>query len=39
VRLFLLADAVGCARAGPKLPEGHCNVGFMLGKVARSVRP
>ena len=36
VRLFLLADAVGCARAGQKLPEGYYNVELMLGKVARS---
>lgn len=35
VRLFLLADAVGCARAGQKLPEGYYNVELMLGKVAR----
>lgn len=36
VRMFLLADAVGCARAGQKLPEGYYNVELMLGKVARS---
>jgi uncharacterized protein involved in oxidation of intracellular sulfur len=36
VRVFLLADAVGCARAGQKLPEGYYNVELMLGKVARS---
>lgn len=36
VRLFLLADAVGCARAGQKLPEGYYNVELMLGKVVRS---
>lgn len=36
VRLFLLADAVGCARAGQKLPEGYYNVELMLGKVARN---
>lgn len=34
VRLFLLADAVGCARAGQKLPEGYYNVELMPGKVA-----
>jgi len=36
VRAFLLADAVGCARAGQKLPEGYYNVELMLGKVARN---
>lgn len=35
VRVFLLADAVGCARAGQKVPEGYYNVELMLGKVAR----
>jgi uncharacterized protein involved in oxidation of intracellular sulfur len=36
VRVFLLADAVGCARAGQKVPEGYYNTELMLGKVARS---
>jgi len=35
VRLFLMADAVGCARSGQKVPEGYYNVQLMLGKVAR----
>ena len=35
VRLFLMADAVGCARCGQKVPEGYYNVQLMLGKVAR----
>jgi uncharacterized protein involved in oxidation of intracellular sulfur len=35
VRLFLLADAVGCARAGQKVPEGYYNLQLMLGKVLR----
>ncbi len=35
VRLFLLADAVSCAKSGQKLPEGYYNVELMLGKVAR----
>ncbi|MBA4265134.1 MAG: hypothetical protein C0453_08640 [Comamonadaceae bacterium] len=30
VRVFLMADAVGCAKAGQKVPGG-----FMLGKVLR----
>lgn len=36
VRVFLLADAVTCARAGQKVPEGYYNVALMLGKVLRS---
>ena len=35
VRLFLMADAVGCARSGQKVPEGYYNLQLMLGKVAR----
>ncbi|MDO8439751.1 MAG: DsrE family protein [Polaromonas sp.] len=35
VRIFLLADAVGCARSGQKVPEGYYNVQLMLGKVLR----
>lgn len=35
VRLFLMADAVGCAKSGQKVPEGYYNVQLMLGKVAR----
>ena len=35
VRLFLMADAVGCAKSGQKVPEGYYNVQVMLGKVAR----
>lgn len=34
-RLFLLADAVACAKAGQKVPEGYYNVQLMLGKVLR----
>jgi uncharacterized protein involved in oxidation of intracellular sulfur len=33
VRLFLMADGVGCAKAGQKVPEGYYNVQLMLGKV------
>ena len=36
VRLFLMADAVGCAKNGQKVPEGYYNVQIMLGKVARN---
>ena len=35
VRLFLMADAVGCAKNGQKVPEGYYNVQIMLGKVLR----
>lgn len=35
VRLFLMADAVACAKGGQKVPEGHYNVQLMLGKVLR----
>ena len=35
VRLFLMADAVGCAKRGQKVPEGYYNVQIMLGKVLR----
>lgn len=36
VRVFLLADAVACAKAGQKVPEGYYNVQRMLAKVLRS---
>lgn len=35
VRLFLMADAVTCAKAGQKVPDGYYNVQLMLGKVIR----
>lgn len=35
VRVFLMADAVACAKAGQKLPEGYYNIQLMLGKVVR----
>ncbi len=35
VRLFLMADAVGCAKSGQKVPEGYYSVELMLGKVVR----
>jgi uncharacterized protein involved in oxidation of intracellular sulfur len=35
VRMFLLADAVGCAKHGQKVPEGYYNVQLMLGKLLR----
>jgi uncharacterized protein involved in oxidation of intracellular sulfur len=36
VRLFLVADAVACAKRGQRVPEGYYNVQVMLGKVART---
>jgi uncharacterized protein involved in oxidation of intracellular sulfur len=35
VRVFLMADAVACAKAGQKVPEGYYNLQLMLGKVLR----
>jgi uncharacterized protein involved in oxidation of intracellular sulfur len=35
VRMFLMADAVGCAKSGQKVPEGYYSVQLMLGKVLR----
>ncbi len=35
VRVFLMADAVGCAKSGQKVPEGYYNVQLMLNKVLR----
>ncbi|MBI3154118.1 MAG: DsrE family protein [Burkholderiales bacterium] len=35
VRMFLMADAVTCAKSGQKVPEGYYNVQLMLGKVVR----
>lgn len=34
VRVFLMADAVSCAKAGQKVPVGFYNVQLMLGKIA-----
>ncbi len=35
VRVFLLADAVGCAKDHQKVPEGYYNTQVMLGNVIR----
>ncbi len=38
VRVFLMADSVGCARSGQTTPDGHYNIGRMLeGLVRRGV--
>lgn len=38
VRVFLLADAVSCAKAGQKVPEGYYNVELMMGKLGRKAQ-
>lgn len=30
VKVFLMADAAACAKAGQKVPQGHYNLGRML---------
>ncbi len=35
VTLFLIGDAVGCAKSGQKVPPGYYNVQTMLGGVIR----
>jgi uncharacterized protein involved in oxidation of intracellular sulfur len=35
VRVFLMADAVGCAKTGQKVPDGYYNVQLMIGQVLR----
>ncbi len=35
VRVFLMGDAVGCALAGQKVPEGYYNLGRMVEQLAR----
>ncbi len=35
VQVFLLADAVGVAKAGQKVPEGYYSLQVMLGKILR----
>jgi uncharacterized protein involved in oxidation of intracellular sulfur len=35
VKLFLLGDAVGCARANQKVPSGYYNAEVMLRNTAR----
>jgi uncharacterized protein involved in oxidation of intracellular sulfur len=35
VRVFLIGDAVACAKSGQKVPSGHYNAQTMLGAVVR----
>ena len=34
IRVFLMGDAVACAKAGQKLPDGYYNAGDMVKMVA-----
>jgi uncharacterized protein involved in oxidation of intracellular sulfur len=36
VRLFLMGDAVACAKAGQKVPQGYYNIGDMVSMVAKA---
>ena len=36
VTVFLMADAVACARHGQKVPQGYYNLELMIRSVARS---
>lgn len=35
IRVFLMADAVACARTGQKVPQGYYNLELMVRAVAR----
>ena len=35
LKVFLIGDAVSCAKAGQKVPQGFYNLQLMLGAVAR----
>ena len=35
VRVFLIGDAVACAKRSQKVPKGHYNLEVMLGSIAR----
>ncbi len=35
IRVFLMADAVACARTGQKVPQGYYNLELMVSAVAR----
>ena len=35
LRVFLIGDAVACAKTGQKVPSGYYNVATMLGAVVR----
>ena len=35
LRMFLMGDAVACAKQGQKVPQGYYNIADMVGMVAR----
>jgi uncharacterized protein involved in oxidation of intracellular sulfur len=35
LKVFLIGDAVSCAKAGQKVPQGFYNLQLMLGAIAR----
>ena len=35
VKVFLIGDAVACAKAGQKVPQGYYNIGDILDMVVR----
>ncbi len=35
-KIFLIGDAVACAKAGQKVPQGYYNAGDMLGMIIRA---
>jgi len=36
VKVFLIGDAVACAKAGQKVPQGYYNAADMLGMIGRA---
>lgn len=38
VKVFLIGDAVSCAKSGQKVPAGFYNIQIMLNKVLRSAK-
>jgi uncharacterized protein involved in oxidation of intracellular sulfur len=36
IKVFLIGDAVGCAKSGQKVAQGYYNIGDMLGMVLRA---
>lgn len=36
LKVFLVGDAVACAKAGQKVPQGYYNIGDMLSMVGRA---
>lgn len=36
LKVFLIGDAVACAKDGQKVPQGYYNIGDMLGMIVRA---